>query len=126
VHDPQTDYYCYYCDTRKLYCAYCLEARTATARNSYYSSYYVGYYARYYANYYREYFLHVNEEDAVLAKEARLQQLTEAQWNERTHLVLEQPDFEYAEENRKYNHRTPPEGIVQFGPAGGVGDAWTG
>lgn len=42
------DYYCYFCATRQLYCAYCKYAPTQV----YYANYYAGYYSTYYAPYY--------------------------------------------------------------------------
>jgi predicted S18 family serine protease len=45
------DYYCYFCASKSLYCAYCSFAPTQL----YYVNYYVGYYSNWYSNYYARY-----------------------------------------------------------------------
>jgi len=124
THDPQQDYYCYYCEKRELYCKFCHKQRADTARNNYYAEYYTGYYSRYYGNYYKNYFLTIVEENAKTNKQERIQNLYDASWNTMNTLVLERPYFAKEDNHLQYKHRAPPEGIVESGPSGGVAEAW--
>ena len=47
-HSALSDYYCYYCHTRKLYCEWC----RPQPLQAYYALYYAGYYSSYYSHYF--------------------------------------------------------------------------
>jgi len=124
MHNPQQDYFCYYCNKKQLYCIYCHANNAKAARQNYYAEFYAGFYSRYYTAYYARYF--VDYENAVLDESVmRRQQVhydqAEWAWTKTPRLVLEElPDIDPGRQPKQPAHQA---GVATHGPGGTVGKA---
>ncbi len=120
THNPQQDYFCYYCNKKELYCIYCHQNRATVARQNYYAEFYTGFYSRYYTAYYRNFFVQLEdakEEEAIMREH---QVHFDQSWKQTGRLVLEEILLK-REPNQVFPRQTPPPpGVIEIGPEGGV------
>lgn len=123
-HNPQQDYFCYYCETKQLYCKYCHATRGRIARQNFYAEFYSGFYARYYTAYYRKYFVELEDAKQLEERMREHQVHYDQGWKQTPRLVLEEmqhvrdPTFTYPRQT------PPPAGVAIHGPGGNVAEGY--